>query len=436
MGKWLRMLLVLSLVMVAGWAEANGPAPSPRDYIVLFQKDKLPTDYREIIASAGGSVKTAIPQLGAVVAQSDNSSFLSLLAGNNQVEEAGLNISIALEEGTLKPLDPASLAPPVQGDLYRMFQWDIQRVGGTPATWAKQPGNHNVVVAVLDTGIDGTHPDLAGNYLYGKSFVPGYPNGGEDGHGHGTHVAGAIAANGRVMGVGPGLGLASYRIFDPTGQGTVDVLAQAIVAAAEDGVDVINLSIGGYVNKADKQSLAEYLILKKAVDYAVKREVTVVAAAGNDGFNLRKKTHLVPSLRGQIVAIPAGIPGVIGVSATNKGDALAFYSNYGEPVIDLAAPGGDLGPNFDPTTMTGEIDFLSMNLSTAPGGGYNWGVGTSMATPKVSAVAGLIVAEQGKIGPARVAAILRKSAADLGGPGRDQYFGFGIVDALAAVNGK
>ncbi|MHB1167221.1 MAG: S8 family serine peptidase [Carboxydocellales bacterium] len=243
-----------------------------------------------------------------------------------------------------------------------------------------------------------------------------------------------MAANGRVIGVGPGLGLASYRIFDPTGQGAVDTVAQAIVVAADDGVDVINLSIGGYVNKTDKQSMAEYLLLKKAVKYSLQRQVTLVAAAGNNGFNLHKKNQLIPSLRGGLVAIPAGIPGVLGVSATNKSDELAFYSNYGQPVIDLAGPGGDLGANFDPTTMTGEMDILSANLSTVPGGGYGWMLGTSMATPKVSAVAGLIIAQHGKIGPDKVAALLKKSAVDLGKQGKDQSFGFGMVDAEAAIS--
>jgi subtilisin family serine protease len=434
MSKWSRLLVVLVLLIVPGWAEANAQVVSTKEYLVLFKQDKLPTDYQQVITSAGGLVKSVIPQLGAVVAQSDYRNFLLDLAGNNKVEEAGLNVNITLEEDIFRLLKISSLAPPVQGDLYQMFQWDIQRVGGKPATWAKQAGNHQVVVAVLDTGIDAEHPDLAGNYLYGKSFVPGYPDGGEDGNGHGTHVAGAIAANGRVIGVGPGLGLASYRIFDPTGQGSVDTVAQAIVVAADDGVDVINLSIGGYVNKTDKQSMAEYQLLKKAVNYSLQRQVTLVAAAGNNGVNLQKKNQLIPSLRGGLVAIPVGIPGVLGVSATNKSDELAFYSNYGQSVIDLAGPGGDVGANFDPITMTGEMDILSANLSTVPGGGYGWMLGTSMATPKVSAVAGLIIAQHGKIGPDRVAALMKKSAVDLGKPGKDEYFGFGMVNAEAAIS--
>jgi len=434
MAKWLRLLLVVSLFLNMGWAEAYSQVPAAKEYLVLFRQDKLPQDYKQIIEAAGGSVQAAIPQTGTVLARSGNGDFISALAAKGEVEEAGLNTAIALETGSFKPLATTSLAPPIPGDLYRMFQWDIQRVGGTPATWAKQPGNHQVVVAVVDTGIDALHPDLAGNYLYGKSFVPGYANGGEDGFGHGTHVAGTIAANGRVNGVGPGLGLASYRVFDPAGQSTVGIVAQAIVAAADDGADVINLSLEGYAAKAYKESLAEYLVLQKAVGYARQRGATVVAAAGNQGFDLQKKTQLIPSLRGPLVEIPAGIPGVLGVSATNKSDGLTFYSNYGIPVIDVTAPGGDLGPDFDPVTMTGEIDFLAMNLSTAPGGGYSWLVGTSMAAPKVSAVAGLIVARHGKIGPDRVAAVLQKTSQDLGKPGRDPYFGFGMVDALAAVS--
>ncbi len=438
MTKLLRILLVFSLIVTStGWAQANSPAPAVKDYVVLFQQDKLPVDYEQIITSAGGSVTAAIPQIGAVLARADKQDFLTGLAGNGQVTEAGVNVEISLEEGIKHSFATSSLAAPQPGDLYQMFQWDIQRVGGIPATWAVQSGNHKVVVAVVDTGIDAKHPDLAANYLFGKSFVPGFPEAGEDGNGHGTHVAGTIAADGRVKGVGPGLGLASYRVFDPAGRGQVGTVAQAIVTAADDGAKVINLSLEGYAAKKYKESMAEYLVMKRAVDYANKQGAVVVAAAGNQGFDLKQKTQLVPTLRGPVVVIPAGVPGAVGVSATNKADQRAFYSNYGKQVIDLTAPGGDLGPNFDPATMTGEIDFLSMNFSTAPGGGYRWLLGTSMATPKVSAVAGLIIAQQGNnIKPDRVAHILRKSAQDIGEPGRDSYFGYGMVDAQAAIKAE
>ncbi|MHB1167222.1 MAG: hypothetical protein ACYC0N_01620 [Carboxydocellales bacterium] len=178
MSKWSRLVVVLVLLIVPGWAEAKADDQaeaqviSTKEYLVLFNQDMLPADYQQVITSAGGLVKSVIPQLGAVVAQTDYRNFLLDLAGNNKVEEAGLNVNITLEEDTPRPLEISTLAPPEQGDLYQMFQWDIQRVGGKPATWAKQAGNHQVVVAVLDTGIDAGHPDLAGNYLYGNPLFP------------------------------------------------------------------------------------------------------------------------------------------------------------------------------------------------------------------------------------------------------------------------
>jgi type VII secretion-associated serine protease mycosin len=278
-------------------------------------------------------------------------------------------------------------------DAYRSSQWALDRLRAED-TWATQVGT-GVTVAVVDSGVDKTHPDLAGQVLPGTDFVaPG--DGSADGHGHGTHVGGIIAAvanNGiGVAGLSPGVKLLPVRVLDNTGAGWSSDTAAGIVWAVDHGAQVINLSLGGP---------SPTTVGQQAVDYAVAHGVVVVAAAGNGRAT------------GNQVNYPAAYAGVVGVAATDRTDATASFSNTGA-YVDIAAPGVGIA-------------------STYPGGGYANMSGTSMATPYAAAAAALVKSANPSLGSDAVTAVLEQSALDLAPAGRDDASGYGLIDPSAAV---
>ncbi|MGY1642025.1 S8 family serine peptidase [Geodermatophilus sp. SYSU D00703] len=249
----------------------------------------------------------------------------------------------------------------------------------------------DVVVAVLDTGI-APHPELAAALVPGRNFTTSTATDTTDRHGHGTHVAGTVAADAGslVEGVAPGARLMPVKVLSDSGGGTSTWANAGIVWAADHGADVINMSLGGAGNST---------VYAAAVDYARAKGVTVVAAAGNEGSS-------VPSY-------PAATPGVVSVAAVDSSSRRASFSNYG-PTVDLSAPGVGI-------------------RSTLASGGSGAMSGTSMASPHVAGVAALVAAAAPGLTPDEVEQVLAGSATDLGSPGRDDLYGSGLVDAVRAV---
>jgi serine protease len=305
------------------------------------------------------------------------------------------------------------------------YQWHL-RQAGLPAAWKLGQGE-GAVVAVIDTGVSRV-PDLAGT-----RFVPGYNfiadnDDARDDHGHGTHVAGTIAQSTNnqlgVGGVAFGAAIMPLKVLSARGSGSMAAIAQAIRFAADNGANVINMSLGGPFPIGT---------IGKAVKYARDKGVTVVAAAGNDG-------------RGR-VSYPARYPGVIAVAATQFDETTTFYSNWG-PEIDIAAPGGNVRVD---QNGDGKPDGVLQN-TVVPGNtsttDYLWFMGTSMATPHVAGVAALIVGA-GVKDPAAVEKILLGSArqprpttgataavargAGDGEGAHNPHYGAGLLDADAAL---
>jgi type VII secretion-associated serine protease mycosin len=276
-------------------------------------------------------------------------------------------------------------------------QWDLaaMRVDGA---WPRSTGA-GVTVAVLDTGVDASHPDLAGHVLAGVDLVDGTEGVSNDPHGHGTHVAGTIAAltgnDEGVASVAPDARILPVRVLSASGGGYMSDVANGIVYAADHGADVINMSIS---------STSQVGAVTNAVAYARSRGVVVVAAAGNSRAN------------GSPTAYPAADTGVIAVSATDSADRVAPYSNRGG-YVDVAAPGSDILSTFPP----------------ALGAGYRRMNGTSMAAPHVAALAALLKGADRALSPDAVEQAITSSAVDLGVPGRDEDFGYGRVDAASAL---
>ena len=261
------------------------------------------------------------------------------------------------------------------------------------------------VVAVLDTGVDVGHPRLGGALVAGADLVDGDAQA-HDGHGHGTHVAGIIAARAQtgsgVLGVAPAARLIAVRVLDDQGRGDVTHVACGIDAAMAAGAHVINLSTSQAPAAAPGSGLDE---LTQAVERAARAGAVVVAAAGN---------HNLPSC-----AQPEVAGRILCVGAVDRRRRRASYSNHASRV-NVMGPGGSYADG-------------SAIVSTAPGGGYRRMAGTSQATPHVAGVAALLVSLGLRGGD--VVDRIERTAIDLGARGPDDVYGHGLVDAGAAVEG-
>ena len=267
--------------------------------------------------------------------------------------------------------------------------WGITRINATSVN--SMYNGSGVRVAVIDTGMDYLHPDLHNNYLGGYDYVNEDSDPIDD-NGHGTHVSGTIAAENNgigVVGVAPAAKIFAVKAFNSGGSGLNDDIVPAIYDSADNGAQIISMSWG---------TIYYYQSVSDAIDYAYNKGVILVAAAGNNG--------------GPIM-YPAAYPRVIAVTATNELNGIASFSNFGSDA-ELSAPGVNI-------------------YSTLPGGAYGYMGGTSMATPHVSGVAALILSSDLSLTNNDVRTIMQNNAIDLGSPGRDIYFGYGLVDANKSV---
>src|SRR5579884_1482953 len=321
-----------------------------------------------------------------------------------------------------------TVAPP--NDASYASQWDLPVIQALQA-WSVMPAQYlnsatagagRIKVAVLDTGVDCTHPDFinaggtstdsahGGQLLFSSSqalvttTVPSAACAWQDDFGHGTHVAGTVAAatqNGAgVAALGYPVQVIAYKVMDSSGSGTDSTIANAIMMAADAGARVISLSLGG---AGYSQSL------QAAVNYAWQRNLLVVAAAGNDGSN---ETFF-----------PAGATYAVAVAATDGSNAPASFSNYG-PNVAIAAPGVSI--------------FSTLPTYSNKLGATNYGSlsGTSMATPHVSALAGLLwTASPGAPAAAVLRRIQQTAMSTIANGGWDQHIGYGVINAYNALSG-
>ncbi len=281
-------------------------------------------------------------------------------------------------------------------------QWNMNAING-PAAWDVSTGSISTTIAILDTGIDLTHPDLQDKIVAGYDFVNNDATA-QDDEGHGTHCAGIAAASSNngvgVAGVNWQARLMPVKVLDNEGSGTYADVAEGLHWAADHGATVISMSFGG---SGESQTLRE------AVDYAYGRGALMAAAAGNE------------YQEGNPVTYPAALEHVIGVAATTISNWHAWYSNTGY-YVDIAAPGGEAG------------NAVLSTLWTSSGHSYGRLAGTSMAAPHVAGLAALIKAVNPALTPAQIEWVMEYTAADLGDRGRDDVFGWGRINALAAVN--
>jgi thermitase len=293
----------------------------------------------------------------------------------------------------------------IPNDPYWTYQWGPQKIEADYA-WDTTTGNHSVIVAVIDTGIDYTHPDLSKNYVaLGRDWVNNDDDPLDD-NGHGTHCAGIIAA---VLNNTVGIaGIANVSIMaekglNATGWGTEDDLANAIYDAVDKGADILSNSWGDIVDS---------ILIHDAIKYAYDNGVLVLAAAGNSATNIK--------------FYPAAYEEVVAVTATDSYDAPASFTDFGD-WVEVAAPGVDIYSTLPTYHVTLNDPPYSRNLN------YDYLSGTSMACPHAAGVAALIWSQFPNATRDWVRAQLRYTGDDLGDPGFDDYYGYGRINAKNAV---
>jgi len=395
--KWSSVLAAAVLVSGVGAstpALANGKdttTPSvktPAVDQIDDRSDELIIKYREgadlekLAGKHNGKVGKKLGQLKMGVVKlpkgADKKAAMAKLQEDPDVEYVELNHSFQVD---LTPNDP----------LYPNL-WGMSKIKADQV-WDITTGSPAITIAVVDTGVDTTHPDLVANLVGGYNTITENTDTDDD-HGHGTHVAGTAAGvinNGvGVAGVAGTSKIMPIKAMGASGSGYNSDIAEGVVWAADNGAKVINMSLG---SSTFTQSLQD------AINYAYGKGCLVVVAMGNDNTSA--------------LHYPAAMSNVVAVGATDPNNARATFSNYGNH-NDVVAPGTSI-------------------YSTTFDGGYGYKQGTSMATPHVAGVAALVWSQRPNLTPGQLERVLQLSAVDLGTAGKDMYFGYGLVDTLAAL---
>lgn len=455
-------------------------------YVVNLRHKYASSSVKKSIVAAGGSVVATYDRIGVIVAHSADPDFAKKLRKVRGVESAGATRTAPLpaqatgDLGAPKTLTAEQVraateaAAPAQDPL-QPLQWDLPAIKADKAH-ERTLGSRDVTVAVIDTGVDDTHPDIAPNFDREASVncVSGAPDT-TDGawrpsaaeSPHGTHVAGEIAAakNGIGMtGVAPGVKVSGIKVSTTAGFFYTEAVVCGFMWAAENDVDVTNNSYytdPWYFNCADdpdQKALVE--AITRASRYAERKGTVNVAAAGNENFDLAADELTDPSSPNdttpgtrvvdpsECLDIPTQLPGIVTTASTGAKGIKSSFSNYGKGVVDIAAPGGDSTAyqRPEPPATSGLI------LGTLPGGRWGYMAGTSMASPHVAGVAALIKSTHPRASAARVKELLYRGADatpctdpyDINGDGkidavceggknRNGFYGAGIADALDAV---
>src|SRR6266550_3718958 len=461
-------ILILSLVGLSLQGCQDQPAPTqsrasgalaasvtPADpagrQLVVFTAERVPADFANRVARLGGTIEAALDSIGvaAVTGLSDVAvTELGAAADIRAVEPDPMTSLRDDGEATDEATVAADATASPTGAQFYARQWNLRAVSAPDAWAAGHLGSRDVVVAILDTGIDYANPDLAGLVDLDRSIslVPEdvtrhYPGRlpFSDLFWHGTAVAGVVASNAILLaGVNRSVTLLAVKVADSTNNHTVGRLISGIVYAADQGADVINLSRGSQRDKS--QSPGFVAAWERAVNYAFRKGALVVSVAFNDAADLDHN--------GNIVRMPCEAANAICVSATGPTgaagingpwvdvDAIAPYSAFGRSAVSVAAPGGagDVGQfrrmwvlcTTTPTQTTGAPACRARQPVAQ-------GAGTSFAAPTVSGLAALLVAQLGHGNPALIRARILQSADDLGQPGTDPYYGKGRINVARAL---
>lgn len=360
--------------------------PSTASINALKQAKRIIVKYKSGVTSAE---KTAVRTDEQVTLKKE------IVALNSEVGQATNDVADTVNQLQLNPevqyaeedhVVSVTVSP---NDVYFNNQWNLAKINA-PDAWGKTRGSSSITVAILDTGVDDTHPDLAGRVIKSANFTG---DGSGDLNGHGTHVAGIAAAvtdnSQGVASVSFGSPkLLSVKVLGNNGYGYYSWIAEGIIWAADNGANIINMSLAGYQPSQ---------LLQDAIDYAWNKGVVVVAAAGNHGSS----TPVYPAYNNNVLS----------VAATDENDSKASFSGYGS-WVDLAAPG--------------------VSIISTYKGGYAYLSGTSMATPLVAGLAALVKSESLNLSNQEITNKLNSTADKISGTG--SFWTYGRINACKAVD--
>ena len=424
--RWLLSAIILAGMLLGSIVPATAQAPEPprtageqAAQLALGRPADAP-DYRPGVllvkfqeAAASAAIEALMTQYSATYERNLYNSDVEVWQvpeGQEQSIAQSLTTSSQVVYAETDNLYWALLTP---NDPSYVNQWAQPLINADDA-WNITTGSASVTIAIIDTGIDESHPDLASKIVAGYDFIDGDSNP-HDTNGHGTHVAGITAAIGNN-----GVGIAGndwnarimpMRVLGTEGSGYTSGIVDGVNWAYQHGAKVLNLSLGGPTYNSTFQD---------AITAAYNAGTIVIAAMGNDGA--------------QVVRYPAAYNNVFAVASTTRTDTRATYSNYGSH-CDIAAPGGQMYSLGDSNGIYSTMPTYSVYLQYQYGYSLNYTYlqGTSQATPQVAGLAGLMLAANPSLTPAQIQSAIQNTAVDIGSAGWDQYFGWGRINALAAV---
>lgn len=430
-------VLAIGLLGAAGTPAAADDGQE-HSYLVLGPQGQGTKNAQKRVTAAGGTVVAAYDQIGVLVVRSSSGDFASRVGGGLEVAATdGLGTTL-IDDEAAAPVDPAALGAPGDPTAEPLWglQWDMQQIDVAEAHGVTT-GDPSVVVGVLDSGIDSSHPDLTTQIAYEQSAscIGGVVDTAEAAWNpttsdHGTHVAGTIAAaiNGvGIAGVAPGVKVAAVKVVNDDGYIYPEAAICGYLWAADHGMPVTNNSY--YIDPwefncvNDPSQRPVWQAVQRALRYSSAKGTLTVASAGNSNVDLQHKfvDSTSPNdgsapvedrtITGACRDLPAEAPGVVTVSAVGPTEQKSYYSSYGQGVVDVTAPGGDTRFRTQGASRT----VADGVLSTVPGG---WGYkqGTSMAGPHAAGVAALAVSAHPGMKPGQLASFLERTATPLSCP--------------------
>jgi subtilisin family serine protease len=439
-------LAVLAALALTAVASSGGVAHeaqaaetgSAQTFIVLAPEGDGVAAATDRVIATGGTVVASYDAIGVVIASADRADFATAVVGDG-VESAAATTGLGTRiedsvEATVADPDPETTSEPLWAQ-----QWDMRAIQVAEAH-AVTIGAPEVVVGVLDTGIDSSHPDLASQVdpSLSASCLGGTPDQSVAAwqpttSDHGTHVAGTIAADRNdigIVGVAPGVTLAAVKVVTDAGFIYPEAAVCGFMWAADHGFDVTNNSYfidpWQFNCRNDARQRPVWLAVQRALQHAASQGVLTVASAGNTQVDLQHRFVDAGSpndgsgpvetrqINAACVVLPGEAPGVVTVSATGPTGLISYYSSYGLGVVEVAAPGGD-------SRVPGAEPNGRVFSTTYPGHSWGYKQGTSMAAPHVSGVAALVRSLHPDLSPAEVTALLQRTADEQACPPGGSY---------------